>query len=93
MLREKLLTELQQHKKQDATLIPALSFLLTSHRSLQIRVQLCPILVLTGVSAGIEGNPASGIRFVPGNLIRFHGRIYSSKVIAKLQKMSVFSTG
>ena len=36
---------------------------------------------------------SSGIRFVPGNLIRFHGGFHSSKVVAKLQNSRVFSSG
>jgi hypothetical protein len=36
-------------------------------------------LVLAGVSSRGE-NHSSGIRFVPGKLIRFHGGFYSSKV-------------
>ena len=35
----------------------------------------------------------SRIRFVPGILIRFHGAIYSSKVMAKLQNCLVLSCG
>jgi hypothetical protein len=33
------------------------------------------------------------IRFVPGTLIRFHGVIHSSKVMAKLQNSLVVSCG
>ncbi len=36
---------------------------------------------------------SSGIRFVPGNLIRFHAGIHSSKVMAKLKDSYVFSSG
>jgi hypothetical protein len=32
-----------------------------------------------------------GIRFVPSNLIRFHGRFYSSKVMAKLKNSGLLS--
>jgi hypothetical protein len=39
-----------------------------------------------------ESHP-SGIRFVPGNLIRFHSRFYSSKVMAKWQNSRVLSCG
>ena len=35
----------------------------------------------------------SGIRFVPGILIRFHARFQSSKVMAKLQKSLLLSSG
>jgi hypothetical protein len=40
-----------------------------------------------------DGSHSSGIRFVAGNLIRFHGGFYSSKVMAKLQNYPVFSCG
>jgi hypothetical protein len=35
----------------------------------------------------------SGIRFIPGDLIRFHGGFQSSKVMAKLQNSRVLSHG
>jgi hypothetical protein len=39
-----------------------------------------------------ESHP-SGIRFVPGNFIRFHAGIHSGKVMAKLQNSLVLSCG
>jgi hypothetical protein len=63
--------------------------LLTGHK---IPVYLSPILVLTGVSSLRESH-SSGIRFVPGIFIRFHGSFYSSKVMAKLQNSLLLSSG
>jgi hypothetical protein len=67
---------------------PALS-LLTGHDIALNR----PLVVVHFVSdrrLRRDESHSSGIRFVPGNLIRFHSEIHSSKVMAKLKDSCVF---
>jgi hypothetical protein len=51
------------------------------------------LLVLFGSDSALGGaeSHSSGIRFVPGDFIRFHSGFHSSKVMAKLQNSRLFS--
>jgi hypothetical protein len=69
----------------------ALSFLAGHDIALNRRLIL--VHFVSDIGLTWDESHSSGIRFVPGNLIRFHGRFYSSKVMAKLQKSLVLSGG
>jgi hypothetical protein len=78
------------------------------HWHIALEVPLCPFLpaINTALNTSLvvahfgsdrrlrqDESYSSGIRFVPGGLIRFHGGCYSSKVVAKLQNSLVLSCG
>jgi hypothetical protein len=70
---------------------PALSLLASHDSALNTRLIVAHFGSDRRFSRG-ESWP-SGIRFVPGDSIRFHGGFHSSKVVAKLQKSLVLSSG